>query len=402
MPVPTGMEQIQDLSRKIIKKAGKMGRTVSMEAAGRTRLLVDQLREIYPEGETERLDGPEEEEDVLFENIVDNLKRLLKALGGKPERVAELVQTMDDTLDPLFSESNDPRLFSFLPGYYVLQTGKPKLDVTLKGQNLNYHDPHINLGGKQIRPSVNEEDKLVFSIPTKSFQPHPFRVSYTELKLTVYRQKRTWYTLGFKKENTPVEYSLVVYIMPRNLARYSIKIKKVSTSVERREGKGPLWSLRSGGRQDVRRTFSHAAETGWKFEPGSAKFVVTRPVGKIDVNITVSPDLISVEMLSDGKESQDKPFEGHLAYIEWRNTESEEEKEVVSNKYINWKDREVLTLPENTVSYLVSIVTFNGLKSNLDGKTHKADYVKVHYDLSLRRLSLTPKKTDIILGNSLQ
>jgi len=398
--VSVDIDQLYELSRKIVNKAGKKGKAISMEAAGQARLLIDQFRSVYGEGKKEPLRGLDSEEGALTEKISHDLKRLLKDLGGKSGHVVELTRSIKDTLDPLFSESDDPRVFSSMPGYHVVHPGKPEFDLTVKGRHLNYHDSHVVFDGRRISPTVNESNELVFSIPTESFQSHPFKVTHKELTLTVYKQKRKWFTLGLKKENIPQEYSLIVYIMPKNLARYSIKIKKVTTGVEQRKGKGPLWSIRSGGRKDIRRTFSHAAENGWKFDPGSAKFVVTRPdgEGKIDVNIMVSPDLITVEMLSDGKENKEKSFEGHLAYTEWRTIKSEDEEEIASNKYINWKDKKVITLPENTVSYEVFIETFNGLKRTLDGSPHKEDYVKVQYNLPLRRLSLTPKNTAAILG----
>jgi hypothetical protein len=398
--VADGMDQFQTLSSKIVNKAEKKGRAAAMEAAGQTRLLLDQLRAVYAGRKTEPLRGIDQKESAVFDKTEKILKRLLKELGRKPDRAAKLTQDLSDLLEPLFFESDNPRVFSSFPGYHVVHPKKSEFDLTIKGRHLNSHDPNILLDGNPIRPSVNEVDKLIFSIPTDLFQPHPFKVTHKEFTLTVYKQIRTWYTLGFKKENTPFRYSIIVYVMPKNLARYSVKIKKVTTSVERQTGQGPPWSIRSSGRQDVRRTFSHAAENGWKFDPGSAKFVVTRPDGerKIDVNIMVSPDLITVEMLSDGKESKESSFEGHLVFTEWRNTKSEDEEEIASNKYINWKDKKVIKLPENTVSYMVSIETFNGLKRSLDGGAHKEDYVKVHYDLSLRQLSLTPKSTATILG----
>lgn len=394
------MDQLYDLSRKIVNKAGRKGSAIAMEAAGETQLLIDQLREVYGEGKSESLLEVNLEEGAVFGKISKTLKKLLKELGGKSEHVGELTQALRDSLDPLFAGSEGPRVLSYLPGYHVIHPKKDKFDVTVTGRHLNYHDSHIALDGKTISPSANKEDKLVFSIPTDIFQPHPFKVTHKELTLTVYKEKRTWYTLGFKKENIPVEYSLVVYSMPRNLAKYSVTIKKMTTGVERKRGKGPIWSIRSGGRQDIRRTFSHAAENGWKFDPGSAEFVVTRPgkEGKTDVSIMMSPDLITVEMLSDGEASQTNPFEGHLTYTEWRSIKSEEEEEIASGKYINWIDRQVLTLPENTVSYVVSIEMFNGLKRSLDGGAYKGDYVKVQYDPPLRQLSLTPQKTATIMG----
>ncbi|HIE65112.1 MAG: hypothetical protein ABGX83_10970 [Nitrospira sp.] len=398
--VSVDLDQLYELSRKIIEKAGKKGRAVPMEAAGQTRLLIDHLREIYGEEKSDPPRDLDPEEDALLEKINNNLKRLLKGLGRKPDHDLELTQSMRDTLNPLFVKSNSPRVFSSLPGYHVVHPKTAEFVLTVKGQHLNYHDSHIVLDGKQILPSLNEADELVFSIPTELFQPHSFKVIHKELTLTVYKQKKIWYTLGFTKENVPVEYSLIVYIMPKNLARYSVKIKKMITSVERRSGNGPLWSLRSGGRQDIRRTFSHATENGWKFDPGSAEFIVTRlgEEGKPNINIMVSPDLITVEMLRDGKENKENLFEGHLAYTEWRSIKSEDEEEVVSNKYINWKDKKVITLPDNMVSYAVSIEMFNGLKRVLDGGAHKEDYVKVQYNSSLRRLSLTPKNEASILG----
>ncbi len=398
--VSAGMDQLYALSRKIVNEAGKKGSAVAMEAAGETRLFIDQLREVYEEKRSGSRPEVNPKEEAFLGEISKALKRLLEAIEKNSNHVGELTQALRGSLDPLLSGSENPRIASYLPGYQVAHPKKDKFKVTVKGWNLNYHDSHITLDGKMISPSADKDGELVFSIPTETLEPLPFKVTHKELKLTVYKQKRIWYTLGFKKENIPVEYSLVVYSMPKNLAKYSVKIKKMTTGLERRRGRGPSWSLRSGGRQDIRRTFSHAAENGWNFDPESLEFVVTRSgkEGKPKVSIMMSPGLITVEMLGDGEGGKTNFFEGHLTYTEWRNIKTVEEEEIASEKYINWKDKQVMILPKNTVSYVVSIEMFNGLKRSMAGSDQRNDYVHIQFNPPLSQLSLVPQKTASILG----
>ena len=193
---------------------------------------------------------------------------------------------------------------------------------------------------------------------------------------------------------------MLIYLLPQNIGEFSISVAREVPRTERRSRRGPDWSITSGRRHDIRRTYSHATESGWTFDTGSVSFHVTRADNgrKTNANVSPSPHVITVELWADGYRHHHNTFSGYLTYTEYREAHDNINEIYKPNETIKWKDTKVYTLPEHSKSFVINLKTFNGYNRSYNSNVADDSFLNISYDAGSRQIRIVPEEPSVAMG----
>jgi hypothetical protein len=400
LTVMAAIDQLDSMVQEAIDKAGNEGRATTMVASGQARLAIDHLREAYADSLDKTFDKLDTQQKAIFRDLDSSISQLSDNIDQHIEDVDNIVDNLTTSIDASLIGTETPRVFQYTPKYYVDYSSSDKISITIKGKYLNFHEPIIKIKDKIYIPKTKTETELTYLIPKEKLLGEDTTVSHKTINLTVFKQKRLWYTLGIKRQNIPVNYSLLVYLLPKNIGHFSINVVRKIPRTERRSGRGPDWSITSGRRHDIRRSYSHASPSGWTFDVGSVSFHVTRADNgrKTNANVSPSAHVINVELWADGYRHHHNTFSGYLTYTEYRPTHDNKNETFKSKEKIKWKDSKVYTLPNHTVSYVIKLETFNGYSRSYNSNVADDSFLNISYDAGSRQIRIVPQKPAIAMG----
>jgi hypothetical protein len=253
----------------MIETAGYEARSTVMEAALSAQRLLTGLKIAYSDVLDKTVDELLGVERKTFEDARAIVDALAEAVGEGivGEQLSPLVAKTTAALGNLPFSANDPVVTGYSPTFFVAESQRGEVRLTVEGIKLAGGEPVLVIGGEAFQPAAKTDQQLLFLIPRHALAS-PTEIEPVTGDLLVYKETRSW--LVFKNLE-PRTYRLTTFAVPPVIGSYEVSSKLKEVRTERKPWHSVDFRCESPHKGRDQQRHHVSAPEGWKIDTSTIK-----------------------------------------------------------------------------------------------------------------------------------
>lgn len=448
------LDQLESSISNIIRLAGSEAQLSVMEAGQAALNAIGAARAAYADSLDKTLAGLTKEQREAFEAVRSLVQDVSNSAGRTTDQLNAISANLNAAVINLPFARRTPYVTRVLPTYFVLQPGS-MLKVRIAGQNLGAGTPYLRIKDRVFQAASTSDTELMFLLPQpddasvaassarlteqvnsvaeeleslrltllapfglaarkpaqlQAAQAPPPSISQgsVEGELTVFERKGGF--LGLFQKKVPTFYRIALFPVPRTMGHYELSAKRnvAQEKVELRST--PSFRCESPHGEGTAMTpVSIAVTPNWTLDTTTATFTPSYNNHGAWSFQTLGPAGFTAQLTCYGwgilrglfgvvvDQGSQGVIQGTFSYKE-RTWDRTDVLQTVKSANLAWGESTVVaTLPPDTKTVIVNLVTFSGRAFALEG-SNQNKFLVVDFNPSANTVTLTARDVDAAMA----